>query len=106
MGWLSTLLLTIFFPPFCFIPCLVQSCFETQQRPVYGNPAGGSSQQNVQREVPMAQPAHEQPHGQPVNYSDPAQYSKPTQPAQGEPHGEPANYPDPTQYPKATQPPV
>jgi hypothetical protein len=39
-GLLSVILLVILFWPLAWIPCLMPSCFETYQRPVYGWPAG------------------------------------------------------------------
>ncbi|KAK9903922.1 hypothetical protein WJX75_000552 [Coccomyxa subellipsoidea] len=66
-GYVAIILLVIFFWPLAFIPCLMDDCFEPQQRPVYGYAQG-------QAPIPVAQPAHGQPaHGEPV-------YTKATEP--------------------------
>jgi hypothetical protein len=38
VGWMSVLLLVIFFWPLAWVPCVMQSCFEPCQRPVFGWP--------------------------------------------------------------------
>lgn len=84
-GMVAVILLFIFLPPFCFIPCLMNECFEQQQRPVYGYPAGSSSQpqqgqgqqmqQYPETHIPVAEPVQ----GHPVQY--PKATQPPTQPA-------------------------
>ncbi|BDA45789.1 hypothetical protein COCOBI_07-5760 [Coccomyxa sp. Obi] len=61
-GIIAIVLLVIFFWPLAFIPCLMDDCFEPQQRPVYGYAPG-------QGPLPVAEPVQ----GQPV-------YEKATQP--------------------------
>ncbi|EIE22635.1 hypothetical protein COCSUDRAFT_53614 [Coccomyxa subellipsoidea C-169] len=61
-GYISVILLVLFFWPLAFLPCVMQECFEPQQRPVFGYGPG-------QNPIPVAEPVQ----GQPV-------YTKATEP--------------------------
>ena len=101
-GMVAVILLFIFLPPFCFIPCLMNECFEQQQRPVYGYPAGSSTQQ-YQQSGQQGQPGPQygqQGQGYPQTGQKGEQYPETHIPVAEPVQGQPVN------YPKATQPPT
>ena len=106
-GMVAVILLLIFLPHFCFIPCLMNECFEQQQRPVYGYPPGSSDQQYQQSGQQGQQYVQQnQQHGQQgQQYSQQGQQYPQTNIPVAEPvKGQPVDYPKATQPP--TQPPI
>jgi len=109
-GMVAVILLLIFLPPFCFIPCLMNECFEQQQRPVYGYPPGSSTQQYQQSGQQGQQYGQQNQHSgsQGQQYQPSAQkgqqYPETSIPVAEPVQGQPVSYPKATQPP--TQPPV
>lgn len=106
-GMVAVILLLIFLPPFCFIPCLMNECFEQQQRPVYGY-APGSSNQQYQQSSQQGQQSRQdggQYDQQGKQYGQQGQQYPQTSIPVAEPvQGQPVSYPKATQPP--TQPPI
>ena len=104
-GMVAVILLLIFLPPFCFIPCLMNECFEQQQRPVYGYPAGSSNQQYQQSGQQGQQGQQYGQQGEQGQYYQQTGQKGQQYPETHIPVAEPVQG-QPVSYPKATQPPT